>query len=153
MFVFLWSCGFIARRVFDKMISYFIKRCPLSFQVPSIQRLSAGACFALKDTLIFSLWELTVREIFKQYEMLMWFWLPTGEIFQNCYLNYHLCNVIIAGLIPVFWRLILNNWASECILRGVKKQRQKRPKNLVIYISRATIQTAAKSVYIQQYIE
>ena len=65
MFVFLWSCGFLARRVFDKMIFYFIKRCPLSFQVPSIQRSSAGACFALKDTLIFSLWELTAARNFQ----------------------------------------------------------------------------------------
>lgn len=82
MFVSLWSCGFLARRVFDKMIFYVTKRCPLSFQVPSIQRLSAGAVgVVLRCKIVWSsacenslLWE-----IFKQYEMLMWYWLPAGK--------------------------------------------------------------------------
>lgn len=118
MFVFLWSCGFLARRVFDKMIFYFTKWCPLCFQEPSIQRLSAGAVqVVLRWKIVWSsacenslLWE-NIQTVWNINAMLT----PCWEIFENCYLNYHLRNVIITGLIPVFWRQIFDYWTSECI--------------------------------------
>lgn len=82
MFVFLWSGGFLAERVFDEMIFYFTKWCPFFFQVLPIQRLIAGAVeVVLRWKIVWSsacenslLWE-----IFKQYEILMQCWLPAGK--------------------------------------------------------------------------
>lgn len=103
----LWFCGFLTQRGFDKMIFYFEEQNIFSFQILVFKGHTGvfSNCFWSEMVWSSACTEFTAVKNIKGILNIYVLMTPCCQIFENCYLNYHLLRVIATYFHTMFLKV------------------------------------------------